>query len=436
MQCTIQAGAFLQALKATKAAINSSYARSIAPYVILRARDGRVSLFAYTADLHIAVDLTEASTIEQEGEVGLWHQQALKGVEAFQGRVCLHYEEGDGKRRSQAILSSGDEGSLHQVPINCEDIGRLSAFPMRYEVGATYTHKINERVECETCHCTHAEERTSTYLVVKRQTERMHLTKTALATVLQRVQWLAEEYSYRSTAFTGVCMEVVNNQVSLLAADGFCVAVGTQVVEGAGSWEYPTLVPAMWFAKALKALPKQCDVQIEVDFDFHQLVQENEQEVCDAPLAARASEMRLVVGHVEVTLLPIQGKLPAYRSVIPEQLGPTRVLLSRVDLLNALKAVTPTAEYTGSSVWFHIASTTAHFEVKQHPESALRGVPVLERDGPDVSLPFRWQTLLAPLQAMRSSQVVLELDEPTKPFVLRPCDSEEGGLIVIMPTKG
>lgn len=433
MQCTMQAGSFLQALRTTKKALNSSYAVTTAPFVQLRVRDGRVKLIAYTADLQVAVDLTEGATIQQEGEVALWHEQLLKSVEAYQGCVCLRYEEGENERKSTALLSSDAE--TLRIPLRHESSRKLPAFPAPYAAGATYTQKSQERVMCEACHTAHYEVKTSTYAVVKTETQQVHITQAVLQALRQRVQWGAVSDNYSRGAYTGISIEVAQNQFSLLAADAFNVAVGSYAIKDIESWKHPVLVSAKWLNQAVKALPKKADVLVEATLAFHQLVKENDREVNEAPLVARASEVRMVAGNVEITLLPMHEKLPPYHSVIPEQPGPTRVLLSRAELLNALKSVAPIADYTGRSVWLHIAPTT-RIEVKQQPESALCKVPVLEREGQEISLPFQCQRLLAPLQAMRSPQVALELTEPTQPLVLRSCADKEESLAVIMPTKG
>jgi len=250
------------------------------------------------------------------------------------------------------------------------------------------------------------------------------------------VYWVAKDCVSGGSAYSGICLEVGHNRVTLLAAESYCAAICSQQVEGANRWEDPVLVPAKRLEQALKCLPKQSDILVVATFASYQLIQQNGQEVCDAPLVPRASELRLLAEHIEITLLPIHAKLPPYRSAIPEQAGPTKLVMKRTDILAAFLAVAPSADFTGNPVWLHSGPKTL-LEVPQNPESALREVPVLQREGPDISIPLNFRTLIAPLKAMHASpEVVIELIDSEKPMMLRSCDGENEATYMIMPTAG
>src|SRR5438067_1735910 len=108
MQFTVDAGALLQALKSVKAGL-FSHPESPSPYVLIQAQHRKVMLTTFCSAMRVAVTITSAVTIGQEGGHMVLHQRLEEALKAFHGPITI-------RREAQAVIVSSEGQQLHRTP--------------------------------------------------------------------------------------------------------------------------------------------------------------------------------------------------------------------------------------------------------------------------------------------------------------------------------
>jgi len=132
----------------------------------------------------------------------------------------------------------------------------------------------------------------------------------------------------------------------------------------------------------------------------------------------------------------VEGNYPNYNSVIPTN-NPRKITIDRVELLNTLKRV---------SVFSNQASNLVKLELKgnqmrvsaQDIDFSISAYERLncEYEGDDMEIGFKSVFLLEILSSIESSDVVIELADPTRAGLLLPSETEneaEDVLMLLMP---
>ena len=131
-------------------------------------------------------------------------------------------------------------------------------------------------------------------------------------------------------AFNGILIEVRENGIQCVATDGRRLAVA-----GKGSDSNPIVSSAIVPVKGLNQLSKgisgEGELWLKIDDEKNQVV--------------------LKTSNVEVAARKLEGEFPNYSDVIPER-GANRAIVSREDLLSALRKASITAGEESRSVRF------------------------------------------------------------------------------------
>jgi DNA polymerase III sliding clamp (beta) subunit (PCNA family) len=398
MEFTIGAEALLQGLKQINVGL-ASFPQTLAPDVLLCAKDGKVTATVYCRSLHICDDLGTAIDIAQEGEYAADHRRLQEVLRAFQGLVTVKLHEPN-------IAISTKTHGLQQIPVpgNARQ-DPLQVRPLPAEAGATFTRSEYVAGTCQECGRPHGSRKAHTYQILRVATERVQLRQQDFARLVGQTSWLAPLSDYGDYLQEAVYLAVKGDQLTLAACDNDCAALATQFVAGAGSWERGVLLPARQLARANKALPKDEQVQVEVIAIEQRLVRVDDQDVQDAPPLERLLAVRLSAGNVTATLVPMEITIPDYRSLFPVG-HQARVGCASGELLQALKVLTPVSLYPEMSL--HL---DAHLKltVEQKPVPAQREIALLEREGPACTITLNALYLQGALKAATSPQVTLEL---------------------------
>lgn len=424
MEFTIDATVLWQALKRVDVGL-VSYPMTIAPYVLLSARNGNVAVKVFCKSLHICVDLSTGIEIAQEGEYAADHKRLLKTLQAFQGPVTL-------KRHERGIVVFSDTNGVQQISVE----GRVREDWLQTElletVGATYTRSEYVQSICDGCRQPHPAKKISTYRIQHVEVQQARLQQQDLARLVEQVVWVASDEHSVEPVQKAVCIALDQDLFSLAACGNYCATLATQAVPGAGSWKQCVLLPAGHMARAIKALPKGEQVLIEARVVEQQLVTVNGQEEQGAPPFTQLLTVRLIAGNVTAIILPMQEKIPNYRSIFPEAYQ-TRILCPKDKLLQALTVLVPIAKESFDELVFHIGSPLK-LVVEQKPAPALCEVFVLEQEGQDWSVILTALDFFGAVKALSSLQVILEMSELDKPFlVLRESGNGSSYACVIKP---
>ncbi|MDR1562347.1 MAG: DNA polymerase III subunit beta [Dysgonamonadaceae bacterium] len=140
-------------------------------------------------------------------------------------------------------------------------------------------------------------------------------------------------------------------------------------------------------------------------------------------------------GQTTINVRLIEGRYPNYNSVIPQN-NPFKVVVDRVLLLNALKRVSVFANPTTSLVKLSIDNSNIHVSTqdRDYATSAEEQI-TCTYEGEQITIGFKGSYLIEILSNIPSSEVILELADPTRPGIILPFENEadEDLLMLLMP---
>jgi DNA polymerase-3 subunit beta len=141
------------------------------------------------------------------------------------------------------------------------------------------------------------------------------------------------------------------------------------------------------------------------------------------------------MGKIEIISRLIEGRYPNYNGVIPQG-NPYKVVVDRVLFTNALKRVTVFANPTSSLVKLSFSSNTIVISAQDidYSTSAEEKVSCVY-EGESLSIGFKGVYLIEILNNIPSSEVILELADPTRAGLMLPVENEEDEdlLMLLMP---
>ena len=147
------------------------------------------------------------------------------------------------------------------------------------------------------------------------------------------------------------------------------------------------------------------------------------------------SNAYIQLGKIEIISRLIEGRYPNYNGVIPKG-NPYKVTVDRVLITNALKRVTVFANPTSSLVKLSVSSDAIVVSTQDidYSTSAEEKVACLY-DGEPLSIGFKGTYLIEILNNIPSSEVVLELADPSRAGLMLPAENEENEdlLMLLMP---
>jgi len=138
---------------------------------------------------------------------------------------------------------------------------------------------------------------------------------------------------------------------------------------------------------------------------------------------------------IEIISRLIEGRYPNYNGVIPKG-NPYKVTVDRILFTNALKRVTVFANPTSSLVKLSVSANAIVVSTQDidYSTSAEEKVACLY-DGEDLSIGFKGTYLIEILNNIPSSEVILELADPSRAGLMLPAENEEDEdlLMLLMP---
>ncbi len=131
----------------------------------------------------------------------------------------------------------------------------------------------------------------------------------------------------------------------------------------------------------------------------------------------------------------IDGKYPKYNNVIPKD-NPFKVIADRQILVNAIKRVATFANQGTNLVKFTITSgkinlTAQDIDFSNSAEESI----ACQYDGDDIQIGFKATLLIDILNAIPSSDIIIELADPSRAGIILPFENEENEdvLMLLMP---
>jgi DNA polymerase-3 subunit beta len=222
--------------------------------------------------------------------------------------------------------------------------------------------------------------------------------------------------------FTGIMVEVSNEQLTFAAADSFRLALRVAPLPGHHETHNPILVPAKTLSELARILPAEGTVQMVVTPNRSQVLFHTEQ--------------------MDLVSRLIEGTFPNIRAAIPKQYT-TRAVVETKEFAAAVKRVAPfardssnitrvkiTNEGTGSGATAEPGAITLESNAEDVGDNTVT-IPA-SVDGPELQIIFNVRYLTEVLAVLDTPQVALEVNSAASPGLIRPVSATEY-TYVIMP---
>ena len=139
--------------------------------------------------------------------------------------------------------------------------------------------------------------------------------------------------------------------------------------------------------------------------------------------------------NFEMVCRLIEGRYPNYNSVIPKE-NPFQVTIDRLSLLNALKRVSVFSNQSSSLIKLHLKDNllTVSAQDIDFSTSAEERIPCAY-EGDELSIGFKATYLIDILGNLSSTDVILQLADPSRAGLIFPSENEENEdfLMLLMP---
>jgi len=219
--------------------------------------------------------------------------------------------------------------------------------------------------------------------------------------------------------FTGVLVQVGNEQLTFAAADAFRLAVRTAPLPGDATSRGDILVPARTLEELGRILPAEGAVQMIVTPNRSQVLFHTEQ--------------------IDLVSRLIEGNFPNYRQIIPKE-HTTRAVVETKTFAARVKSAALFARDSSNITRIKINGGDGSglepgtVTVEATAEDLGDNVGVLNAavDGPEQQIIFNVRYLSEVLAVIGTPEVAIEVNAPTKPGVIKPVGSADY-TYVIMP---
>lgn len=207
----------------------------------------------------------------------------------------------------------------------------------------------------------------------------------------------------------GILFSFKDGKLTVVATDGRRLALCEQEVDFPADNELDLVVPAKAVNELLRNLADEGQVK----------------------LIAAGSQVIFDLDGMRLVSKLIDGTFPNYQQVIPAQCE-ERIAMERETLLQAVRRVSLVTSEQSSSIRLSFGENNLQV-LSSTPDvgEAKERVPI-KYSGPEMTIAYNPEFLLAPLRVLDSDEVYLELSDELSPGVLK---SDISFLYVIMPMR-
>lgn len=142
-----------------------------------------------------------------------------------------------------------------------------------------------------------------------------------------------------------------------------------------------------------------------------------------------------ILSNYTLVCRQLEGRYPNYNGVIPQN-NPFKIIVDRITLLNSLKRVSVFSNQASNLIKLNFSNNQVHISAQDidFSISAEEFIPC-QYEGEPVKIGFKATFLIEMLSNLDSSDVILQLADPTRAGIILPFDIEEDGdvLMLLMP---
>ena len=155
----------------------------------------------------------------------------------------------------------------------------------------------------------------------------------------------------------------------------------------------------------------------------------------DVKISFASKNATMTMSNFELTCRLIEGRFPNYNSVIPTN-NPNRVIVDRLMFLSALRRVLVFSNQSSALIKLHLEDNLLVISGQDYDfsTSAEERIPC-SYDGPMFNIGFKGTFLTDILNNLTSTEVIIELADPSRAGVIIPAeqDENEDTLMLLMP---
>ncbi len=211
---------------------------------------------------------------------------------------------------------------------------------------------------------------------------------------------------------TGVLIELNEDTLSLVALDGFRLALRRTVLKMSGEGEKEAVVPAKSINEIARILT-----------DSDETVQ----------LSFTKTHVQMDLGHTRVMARLLDGNFIRYRQILPTTQN-TRVRVSRVELLESIeRAMLLAREGNNNLVRFSIALGHLQLTANSSIGSIDENISV-EINGNDIEIAFNARYFSDVLKVLEDEYIYLDMNNNVSPCVVRSIQGD-GFYYLILPVR-
>ena len=158
-------------------------------------------------------------------------------------------------------------------------------------------------------------------------------------------------------------------------------------------------------------------------------------ETGDVEIKLDAKNAHFQLENYTMVCRQVEGRYPNYNGVIPQN-NPFKVILDRVTLLNALKRVSVFSNQASNLIKLDFSSNQVHISAQDIDFSISADETITcQYEGEPIKIGFKSTFLIEMLGNVDSSDVVLELADPSRAGIMLPFENAEGEeiLMLLMP---
>lgn len=213
---------------------------------------------------------------------------------------------------------------------------------------------------------------------------------------------------------TGVRFSVFNNQLLVVATDGFRLAKKTIKIDNATMLGEGLILPARTIVELSRLVENSQD---EVSMTW---IPENNQVIFG-------------LGEIELVSRVLQGNFPDTEKIIPKDFK-TELTIDREELLKDLRAAGIFARENSNIVRFKVQGSRLNISAVASSVGENESEIEIEKEGEDLELAFNFKFLLDFLNSVVGERITIRLNEPTSAAVLG-IEGKEDLVALIMPVR-
>ncbi len=239
--------------------------------------------------------------------------------------------------------------------------------------------------------------------------ERIAFDKEILKDMIRKTSFAASIDESRGV-ITGVLVEIKERKLSMVALDGFRMAVARENI--INKKEQNIIIPA----KIINEISK--------------IITENEIELQDVDLYINDKRAVFLIGDTKVILRLLEGEFVDYNNILPKD-SKCRVVVNREDLLESIERASLLAK-VGKNNLIKLDIKDGNMEVTSKSEEGnVKEEVIISKEGDDLMIGFNSKYMIDALKAIDDESITMNFNTSISPCLLKPITGEEYEYLVL-----